>query len=84
MRIYITIKRHSLPDTPIVWNILTQSTTISELLKEIDEKFPLEDESGEWGLEDYSVELKGLNGAGFECLHYHTAGQVLKENDELT
>ncbi|KAL9013604.1 MAG: hypothetical protein Q9173_001721, partial [Seirophora scorigena] len=46
------------------------------LLEQVNDIIPLESE--EWGLEDYAVEV-----GGFECLHFHEANQVLKENDEV-
>ena len=46
-----------------------------------NEAIPLE--SGEWGLEDYAVELKGSYELNFECLHYQLVGKVMKEDDEV-
>jgi len=79
MRLYITVQRHSLPDFPVVWNVDSEAATISELLRQVNDAIPIED--GEWGCEDYAVELKGANGASFECLHYQIVGKVLKEDD---
>ncbi|KAL9028583.1 MAG: hypothetical protein Q9196_003072 [Gyalolechia fulgens] len=50
--------------------------TISQLLEQVNDIIPLE--SGEWGLEDYMVEV-----GGFECLHFLETSQVLKEGDEV-
>ncbi|KAL8769129.1 MAG: hypothetical protein Q9209_004763 [Squamulea sp. 1 TL-2023] len=50
--------------------------TIAQLLERVNEIIPLE--SGDWGLEDYAVEVRG-----FECLHFSEVNQVLKEDDEV-
>ena len=52
------------------------SITISQFLEQVNEVLPLESE--DWGLEDYSVEVRG-----FECLHFSELNQVLKEDDEV-
>lgn len=52
------------------------STTVSQLLEQVNEAIPLESE--DWGLEDYAVEVQG-----FECLHFSTLSHVLKEEDEV-
>lgn len=81
MRLRITVKRHGLPPAPVVWNIESENATIAQLLEQVSEAIPLE--SGEWGLEDYAVELKGDHGVNFECLHYQPVGKVMKEDDEV-
>ena len=35
-------------------------------------------QAGDWGLDDYTVEVRG-----FECFHFAELGQVLKEDDEV-
>jgi hypothetical protein len=82
MRLRLTVKRHALPDTPVVWNVDPVSSTISQLLEQINEAIPIQSD-GQWGLEDYAVELKGNNGVNFECLHYQAVGKVFKEDDEV-
>ncbi|KAG0652943.1 hypothetical protein D0Z07_0132 [Hyphodiscus hymeniophilus] len=81
MRLRITVRRHCLPDTPIIWNVDLGSSTISELLTKVNEIIPIE--SGEWGLEDYAVDLKGSNSVNYECLHFQEVGKVMKEDDEV-
>lgn len=81
----MTVKRHALPDTPVVWFVDTStspSPTISQLLEAVNEAIPIESD-GEWGLEDYAVELKGANGAKYECLHFQHVAVVMKEDDEV-
>lgn len=82
MRLRITVSRHSLPDTHIAWPIDVQARpTIYQLLEQINEAFILE--SGEWGLEDYAVELMGSNGVNYECLHFQYVSTVMKDEDEV-
>ncbi|KAL9601266.1 MAG: hypothetical protein Q9219_002671 [cf. Caloplaca sp. 3 TL-2023] len=85
MRLHLTIQRNALPPVRILWvtGVLglpspaaETEPTISQLLDQINDVIPLE--SGEWGLEDYTVEVRG-----FECLHFLEASQVLKEGDEV-
>ncbi|CZR53317.1 uncharacterized protein PAC_03195 [Phialocephala subalpina] len=85
MRLRLTVKRHGLPDTPVVWVVDTTSSpspTVSQLLEAVNEAIPIESD-GEWGLEDYAVELKGANGANYECLHFQHLAVVMKEDDEV-
>ncbi|KAI4195258.1 MAG: hypothetical protein LQ348_002485 [Seirophora lacunosa] len=84
MRLHLIVRRHGLPLTRILWTTgglapvhsSADTSTISQLLEQVNDIIPLESE--EWGLEDYAVEV-----GGFECLHFHEANQVLKENDEV-
>ncbi|KAL8721320.1 MAG: hypothetical protein Q9225_001980 [Loekoesia sp. 1 TL-2023] len=85
MRLQLTVQRHALPPARILWttNVLGPpysaagtEPTISQFLEQINDIIPLE--SGEWGLEDYKVEV-----GSFECLHFLEIGQVLKEGDEV-
>jgi hypothetical protein len=83
IRLRLTVRRHAVPEVRLVWNASADAdTTIAQLLLQVNEVVPLE--SGEWGLEDYAVELKGPDGAGFECLHFQAVGKVLKEDDQVT
>ena len=52
------------------------TTTIAQLLEQINEVMPLEAE--DWGLEDYCVEVNG-----FECLHFVVLDQILKDDDKV-
>jgi hypothetical protein len=82
MRLRLTVERHALPPTNIVWHIDAGSApSVSKLLDKVNEIIPIE--SGDWGLEDYAVELKGRNGVNFECLHFQRVLQVFKEDDEV-
>jgi len=81
MRLYLTIRRHGLPETPIVWNIESESSTISQLLEQVHDAIPIE--TDDWGFEDYAIDLKGANGNCYECLHYDIVGKVLQEGDEV-
>ncbi|KAE8452736.1 hypothetical protein EG329_013008 [Mollisiaceae sp. DMI_Dod_QoI] len=85
MRLRLTVRRHGLPDAPVVWIVDTSSSpspTISQLLEAVNEAIPIESD-GDWGLEDYAVELKGTNGANYECLHFQHVAAVMKEDDEV-
>ena len=75
------MRRHCLPETPIIWNVDSGSSTVAQLLEKINEVIPIE--SGEWGLEDYAVDLKGSSGINYECLHFQQVGKVMKEDDEV-
>ncbi|KAL8942037.1 MAG: hypothetical protein Q9216_001890 [Gyalolechia sp. 2 TL-2023] len=85
MRLHLTVQRNALPPVRILWttdalgplySAAGKEFTISLLLEQVNDIIPLE--SGEWGLEDYMVEV-----GGFECLHFLEAIQVLKEGDEV-
>jgi hypothetical protein len=82
MRLRLVVRRHSLPDTAIVWAIEPgDNPTISQLLEQVNEVVPLES-GGDWGLEDYSVEIKGA-GTNYECLHFQLVNAILHEDDEI-
>ena len=82
MRLRLTVRRHSLPETTIIWVVeTTPSPTIAELLESVNESVPIESE--EWGFEDYAVELKGNGECSYECLHYQLVSKVMKEDDEV-
>ena len=86
MRLQLTVQRHGLPAVQVLWTSTSavrppllaagNSITISQFLEQVNEVLPLE--SDDWGLEDYSVEVRG-----FECLHFSELNQVLKEDDEV-
>ncbi|KAJ5144706.1 hypothetical protein N7448_002098 [Penicillium atrosanguineum] len=60
--------------------------TIAQLLEDVNEVVPLETEpsmfdpefGGQWGLEDYVVEI-----AGSECLHFMEVDGLLRDGDEV-
>lgn len=81
MRLRLLVKRHNLPDTPVVWPV-DEDLTISQVLEQVNEVLPLES-AGDWGLEDYAVELTKQTGPNFECLHFQRVGHVLKDDDEV-
>jgi len=81
MRLRITVRRHRLPETPIIWNVDLETTTIAQLLEQVNDIIPIE--TSEWGYDDYAVELKGSNGVNFECFHFQQIGKVFKEDDEV-
>lgn len=79
MRVRLSIYRHELPSVDILWALPDEHTrpiTVSQLLEDINNIVPLE--SGEWGLEDYVVQL-----GKFECLHFSTVQELLKEEDSI-
>ncbi|OCK82291.1 hypothetical protein K432DRAFT_391417 [Lepidopterella palustris CBS 459.81] len=80
MRLRLSIKRHALPPTEVLWTVpddqAQKAFSIARLLEEINHIVPLESEN--WGLEDYVVEV-----GGYECLHFSLISQVLKDEDEV-
>lgn len=82
MRLRLIVTRHNLPDAAVVWAIEpSDNPTISQLLEQVNEVIPLES-AADWGLEDYSVELKGFD-TNFECLHFQLVRSILHEDDEI-
>lgn len=82
MRLRLVVKRHDLPDVAIVWPVdESGGVIISQLLEQVNEVIPLESE-GEWGLEDYAVEVRGKE-ANYECLHFQNIKSILHEDDEV-
>ena len=77
MRIRLKVQRQGIPPVQILWNVTARNNTISEFLLQINEIIPLE--HGEWGLEDYAVEVQG-----YECLHYSELKQVFQQDDEVS
>ncbi|KAH9818130.1 histone acetyltransferase KAT6B-like [Teratosphaeria destructans] len=78
IRIRLQIQRNDLPTVQTLWPIPATSVkrTIAQLLEEINATFPLESDT--WGLEHYTITI-----GGYECLHYHPLGDVLKDEDEV-
>ncbi|RNJ57453.1 hypothetical protein D7B24_006066 [Verticillium nonalfalfae] len=82
LRLRLLVRRHGVPEVKLVWNVPTgPDWTIAKLIAQVDEAIPLE--SGEWGLEDYAVELRGPDGEPFECLHFQQVSKVLKDDDQV-
>ncbi|OBT79518.1 hypothetical protein VF21_01252 [Pseudogymnoascus sp. 05NY08] len=82
MRLRLVVKRHDLPDAAIVWPVNDEGRLIvSQLLEEVNEVVPLES-GGEWGLEDYAVEVRGKE-TNYECLHFQDVKSILHEDDEV-
>src|SRR3569833_1546760 len=82
LRLRLVVRRHGLPDARVVFNVpLDDDPTISKFLERVNDTLPLE--SGEWGLEDYAVELQAIDGTSFECLHFQPVESVLKEDEEV-
>ncbi|EXJ83540.1 hypothetical protein A1O1_07163 [Capronia coronata CBS 617.96] len=93
MRLRLLIQRHSLPSVQIVYTTGTgpasrtksRDSTIADLLHDVNDLVPLESADGEWGLEDYVVEVVPAfdKSAAYECLHFQTCEAVLREDDEV-
>lgn len=76
MRVRLSVQRHDLPETKVIWPISKDTNTISEFLEAVNNVIPLESDG--WGLDDYVVEI-----GGFECLHYASVHKLIQDNDEL-
>lgn len=84
LRLRLVVQRNGVPDVRILFNVLlANEPTISQLLEQVNETVPLEDAHGEWGLDDYVVELHDKNGLAFECLHFQPVATVLDRDDEV-
>lgn len=82
VRLRLVIRRHAVPEVKLLWPCdAADDFTIAKLLSQVNEVVPLE--SGEWGLEDYVVELADGKGGTFECLHFQLVGRILKEDDQV-
>ncbi|EGR45093.1 uncharacterized protein TRIREDRAFT_111440 [Trichoderma reesei QM6a] len=82
IRLRLVIRRHGLPEVKLVWPCsCSEDFTVAKLLEQVNEVVPLE--SGEWGLEDYAVELADGKGGSFECLHFQQVGRILKDEDQV-
>ena len=82
MRLRLTVQRQGLPSTFVLWDVRSTSgpqgpgLTISQFLDQVNDVIPLE--GGDWGLEDYALEV-----GGFECLHFTELHSILKEDDQV-
>lgn len=93
MRLQISVHRHTLPPTNFLFSTgahasshtSARTATISDLLLDVNDIVPLESEDGEWGLEDYVVEVAATADQDkiYEALHYQTIDSVLREDDEV-
>ena len=82
LRLRLVVRRHGLPETRVVFNAaLDDDPTISKLLEQVNDVVPLE--AGDWGLEDYVVELGNAAGDPFECFHFYQVAAVLDKDDEV-
>ncbi|KAK1756688.1 hypothetical protein QBC47DRAFT_377443 [Echria macrotheca] len=82
LRLRLVVRRHALPEVRVVFSIrLENDPTIANLLEKVDEVIPLE--SSDWGLEDYTVELRDAQGRGFDCMHFQQVSDVLKNDEEI-
>jgi len=81
MRLRLVVRRNALPDAPIIWDVTDPSILVSQLVEQVNEVIPIE--SGEWGLEDYAVEVLATGSRGFELFHFQILGRVCKEDDEV-
>ncbi|KAK5021306.1 hypothetical protein LTS07_011145 [Exophiala sideris] len=93
MRLQLLIQRHTLPPVHIIYttgagpasHTRSRDSTIADLLSDVNDIVPLESADGEWGLEDYAVEVAATadQSSFYECLHYQTCESVLREDDEV-
>lgn len=81
LRLRLVVQRHALPEVRVVFAVsLDNDPTIANLLEQVNEIIPLE--SNDWGLEDYTVQLRDANGHAFDCLHFQHVSAILN-NDEV-
>ncbi|KIX07858.1 uncharacterized protein Z518_02512 [Rhinocladiella mackenziei CBS 650.93] len=93
MRLQLLIQRHTFPPVQILFTTGTgpashtksRDCTIADLLNDVNDLVPLESADGEWGLEDYVVEVAATadQTSTYECLHFQTCEAVLREDDEV-
>jgi hypothetical protein len=82
LRLRLVVRRHALPEVRLVFAVqLDTDPTIANLLEQVNEIVPLE--SSDWGLEDYSVELRDPSGHGFDCLHFQPVASILKNDEQV-
>ena len=82
LRLHLSIRRNALPAVNVVLPFsVDNSPTISKLLEQVNEVILLE--SGEWGLEDYVVELRNPEGELFECLHFQLVKDIIKDGETV-
>ncbi|XP_044715631.1 transcription factor atf21 [Hirsutella rhossiliensis] len=82
IRLRVSVQRHGVPEVKLIWPCArSHDLTVSKFLSQINEVMPLE--SGEWGLEDYVVELADGTGGSYECLHFQPVPHILKNDDHI-
>jgi hypothetical protein len=93
MRLRVLVQRNALPPVTIVHSTgagplshtKSPTSTIADFLLDINDLVPLESADGEWGLEDYVVEVAATadQELTYECLHFQTIESVLREDDKV-
>lgn len=84
LRLRLVVRRNGIPDVRVLFNVpLANDPTIFHLLELVNDTIPLEDAHGEWGLDDYAVELHDSAGHAFECLHFQPFAGLLEKDDEV-
>lgn len=85
VRLRLVVQRKDLPDEHILFPLpLANDPTIATLLELVNNDIPLEDAHGEWGLDDYVVELRDkVSSNAFECLHFRPVSGLLEKDDEV-
>lgn len=84
LRLRLVVRRNGLPEVRVLFNIsLDNEPTVANLLELVNDTVPLEDAHGEWGLDDYTVELHDSHGQAFECLHFQPVSGLLEKDDEV-
>ena len=82
MRLRLKVRRPGVPDTNMLWNVsLGGKILVSRLMSQVDTVLSLQ--TGNACVEDYVVEYTDEAGVGFECLHFQTVNQILKEDDRI-
>ncbi|KAL1864882.1 hypothetical protein Daus18300_007449 [Diaporthe australafricana] len=82
LRLRLVVRRHGLPEARILFNVpLDNDPTVAQLVELVNESIPLEND--EWGLDDYTVELRAKDGHAFECMHFQPVASILDKDDEL-
>lgn len=82
LRLRVSIQRNGVPEVKLVWPCArSHDLTVSKLVTQINDVVPLE--GGEWGLEDYVVELSDGKGGSYECLHFQQVALILKDEDQV-
>ncbi|KAL7276440.1 hypothetical protein RUND412_000579 [Rhizina undulata] len=81
MRIRVVINRYLLPPTKIWWDLDSsfapgEDRTVFVFLGKVSAIIPLD--AGNWGLEDYAVEIDG-----FEILHFQEIETVVRDGDQV-
>lgn len=82
-RLRLVVRRHGLPEVRVVFNVsLETNPTVAGFLEQVNDVIPLESD-GNWGLEDYVVELRDSHNTAYECLHFQPVSNVLKADEEV-